>query len=196
MRIIELLRLKEYSRIPHPRLTHSLIVRTHHRHYCILLGRGFICASAKYLYHRFRHQIANTVLGESRSRVSYHLPLSPLHILKMSWPRDFLLSRKALFFLMTNLLVIFGHVAFDRGYCIVTMTTVNSAYTSSGFFSSAPFSVIASCAFTSSYVDNKTVIHQLDLLRDTSVILKRKSRSFWTASSIFEGPLRVDLINL
>ncbi len=99
--------------------------------------------------------------------------------------------------MVTNLLIIFGQVAFDRGYCILTMMTLNPPSASPNkLFLSAPSSVIASSAITSRYMDNDTVIHHLDYLHDTSVILKQKSRSFWTASSIFEGPLRVDLINL
>jgi len=82
---------------------------------------------------------------------------------------------EALFFLITNILVVSGQIAFDRGYSILTITTFNSPYASPNPFLSAPISVVASCGFTSRYMDNRQVMHRLDALRHTNVISKQKT---------------------
>lgn len=96
---------------------------------------------------------------------------------------------EAVFFLATNVLVVLGLVAFDRGTAVVN--------TFPGLFPEVPatpsFSLVLEGVFTN---PSKYDITRVRGLRDSVSRLKSKSRSFYLASSAFPGRLRIDLVLL
>ncbi|KAK7756505.1 hypothetical protein SLS62_001339 [Diatrype stigma] len=96
---------------------------------------------------------------------------------------------EAVFFLATNVLVVLGLVAFDRGTAVVN--------TFPGLFPEVPatptFSLVLKGVFTN---PSKYDIARVRGLRDSVKRLKSKSRSFYLASSTFPGRLRIDLVLL
>ncbi|KAK4705482.1 15-cis-phytoene synthase / lycopene beta-cyclase, partial [Phenoliferia sp. Uapishka_3] len=96
---------------------------------------------------------------------------------------------EAIFFLLTNVLVVFGTVAID-----FTMAVHDLCATTWGLSQQriGTFSVIQ-CIIAS---PDKYPQERLGALRDAADIVRRKSRSFWTASFVFEGPLKLDLLSL
>ena len=98
-------------------------------------------------------------------------------------------SREAVFFLVTNTLVVSGLVAFDNAVAVLeafprlfpVVPTLPS-----------PFLLVQALLVpTSSYDDDR-----IQGLTDAVHILQQKSRSFHLASGVFQGRLRIDLILL
>lgn len=96
---------------------------------------------------------------------------------------------EALFFLVTNTLIVFGQLAFDNALSII--------YTFPQLFPDPPLlpppttlmgALLTPCT---DYDDAR-----LAGIREAVLRLKRKSRSFYLASSTFQGPLRIDLMLL
>jgi 15-cis-phytoene synthase/lycopene beta-cyclase len=98
-------------------------------------------------------------------------------------------SREAVFFLLTNTLVVFGMVAFDNALAVLHVFP--------NLFPRVPAHpgpvVLLQALFTS---PTKYHHERLQGLTEAVQRLKRKSRSFYLASSAFEGRLRIDLILL
>ena len=96
---------------------------------------------------------------------------------------------EAVFFLATNCLIVFGLIAFDRGTAVVA--------TFPHLFPEVPetpsLSFVLRGVFTSA---EKYDVARVRGLRDAVSRLRKKSRSFYLASSVFPGRLRIDLIIL
>ena len=96
---------------------------------------------------------------------------------------------EAIFFLVTNCLIVFGLIAFDRGTAVVD--------TFPHLFPGAPeipsLFLVLKGVFTS---PDKYDISRVRGLRDSVSRLRKKSRSFYLASSAFPGQLRINLIIL
>jgi 15-cis-phytoene synthase/lycopene beta-cyclase len=103
---------------------------------------------------------------------------------------DGLEIEEALFFLATNTLIVFGLVAFDNALAI--LHTFPSLFPDPAPQLPSPV-ILMSALFTSPkrYDDAR-----LEGLREAVQRLKRKSRSFYLASSTFQGLLRTDLLLL
>lgn len=102
---------------------------------------------------------------------------------------DGLEIEEALFFLLTNTLVVFGQLAFDNALAVL--------YTFPTLFKYPPLlpspAVLMRALLTPSSMYDYA---RLMGLRDAVCRLERKSRSFYLASSTFPGPLRTDLLLL
>jgi 15-cis-phytoene synthase / lycopene beta-cyclase len=96
---------------------------------------------------------------------------------------------EALFFLATNTLVVFGLVAFDRGMAV--LDTFPEMRPGASKLVSA--SLIMKAIFTDPTDDGMKRIRGI---REAVNTLRRKSRSFYLASSVFPGRLRIDLVLL
>lgn len=103
------------------------------------------------------------------------------------WPH--LEIEEAVFFLATNILIVFGLVAFDNALAILELFPANYPY--AVHWPSPVLMVKALLMSPSSYDDERIVGIQEAVAR-----LQKKSRSFFLASSVFEGRLRIDLIML
>jgi 15-cis-phytoene synthase/lycopene beta-cyclase len=102
---------------------------------------------------------------------------------------DGLEIEEALFFLVTNMLIVFGQLAFDNALAVL--------YTFPKLFPSPPnlpSPVMLMRALLISPANYDAA--RLAGLQDAVLRLKRKSRSFYLASSTFPGPLRADLLLL
>ncbi|KAF2034450.1 Lycopene beta-cyclase [Setomelanomma holmii] len=102
---------------------------------------------------------------------------------------DGLEIEEALFFLVTNTLIVFGQLAFDNALAVL--------YTFPTLFPSPPTlpsPAVLIRALSVSPVHYDTA--RLTGLQDAVQRLKRKSRSFYLASSTFPGLLRADLLLL
>jgi 15-cis-phytoene synthase/lycopene beta-cyclase len=102
---------------------------------------------------------------------------------------DGLEIEEALFFLVTNTLIVFGQLAFDNALAVL--------YTFPALFPkppSMPTPVDLMCALWISPYRYDAA--RLAGLQEAVERLKRKSRSFYLASSTFPGPLRSDLLLL
>ncbi|KAJ5561375.1 phytoene synthase [Penicillium sp. DV-2018c] len=98
--------------------------------------------------------------------------------------------REALFFFVTNLMIVFGLVAIDNAIAL---------HEYRGFMSTDPVGETPSIVHlvVPFIKDNRK--YDLDLLRSLSQavsILRMKSQSMWLGSATFEGQLRMDLISL
>lgn len=102
---------------------------------------------------------------------------------------DGLEIEEALFFLLTNTLIVFGQLAFDNALSI--LYTFPKLFPDSTILSSPITLVEALLTPTSKYDEARLVGLQEAVIR-----LKRKSRSFYLASSTFQGQLRSDLMLL
>lgn len=96
---------------------------------------------------------------------------------------------EAVFFLLTNTLVIFGLIAFDNANAIIDafpsqFPNVSTAPT--------PQQMVLALLLPTSMYDSR----RLQGLKESLALLRRKSRSFYLASSVFSGRLRIDLILL
>lgn len=96
---------------------------------------------------------------------------------------------EATFFLATNLLIVFGMAVFDQYLAIIfafphLFPTVPRSPT--------PLMLVQSRLLNTSEYD----LERIDGLSDAVLRLKRKSRSFYLANSLFTGRLRIDLILL
>lgn len=96
---------------------------------------------------------------------------------------------EAVFFLVTNTLIVFGMVAFDRGLAVL--------YTFPERFPNAPQTPSPGFLFKALFTDPaKYDMVRVKGIREAVVTLRRKSRSFYLASSVFPGRLRIDLVLL
>ena len=102
---------------------------------------------------------------------------------------DGLEIEEAVFFLVTNTLIIFGLVAFDNALAI--LLTFPDLFPNVPEFPSPAMLVQALLTSTSKYDTERITGIQQAVER-----LQKKSRSFYLASSIFPGRLRIDLILL
>ncbi|KAF2010736.1 Lycopene beta-cyclase [Aaosphaeria arxii CBS 175.79] len=102
---------------------------------------------------------------------------------------DGLEIEEALFFLVTNTLIIFGQIAFDHALSIL--------YTFPDLFPDAPLLpsplLLIRALLTAVYRWDEDRINGL---KEAVTRLKKKSRSFYFASSTFQGQLRTDLLLL
>ncbi|KAJ4335648.1 hypothetical protein N0V95_008847 [Ascochyta clinopodiicola] len=103
---------------------------------------------------------------------------------------DGLEIEEALFFLTTNTLIVFGLVAFDNALAI--LHTFPSLFPNPSPQLPSPLALMQAL-----FVSPKTYDQaRLEGLREAVGRLKRKSRSFYLASSTFQGLLRTDLLLL
>ncbi|KAF2207352.1 hypothetical protein CERZMDRAFT_122730 [Cercospora zeae-maydis SCOH1-5] len=103
------------------------------------------------------------------------------------WPN--LEIEEAIFFFLTNCLVVFGLVAFDNA--IAVLNAFPAHFKSVPELPSPVLLVKALLLPAAAYDDDRILGLQQSVAR-----LKRKSRSFYLASSTFQGRLRIDLIIL
>lgn len=103
------------------------------------------------------------------------------------WPH--LEIEEALFFLVTNSMIVIGSVAFDNAAAILDAFP-DLFPTVPGMPS--PLLMLKSLFTSTSRYDQA----RLDGLRNALVVLSKKSRSFYLASGVFTGRLRIDLILL
>jgi 15-cis-phytoene synthase / lycopene beta-cyclase len=105
------------------------------------------------------------------------------------WPG--LEIEEALFFLLTNCLIVFGLVAFDNAMAV--LDTFPSHFSrNAGFGLPSPIMLIRALLLPASTYDDDRIL----ALQQSVERLRSKSRSFYLASSTFEGRLRIDLIIL
>ncbi|KAI0847650.1 Squalene/phytoene synthase-domain-containing protein [Daldinia vernicosa] len=96
---------------------------------------------------------------------------------------------EAVFFLFTNVLIVFGLVAFDRGLAVL--------YTFPELFPVVPEMPPPSLLAKAVLLDPiKYDMVRVKGIREAVQTLRRKSRSFYLASSVFPGRLRIDLVLL
>ncbi|QRC90822.1 bifunctional lycopene cyclase/phytoene synthase, partial [Parastagonospora nodorum SN15] len=102
---------------------------------------------------------------------------------------DGLEIEEALFFFVTNTLIVFGQLAFDNALAVL--------YTFPALFPKPPSMPtpldLINALWVSPYKYDRA---RLAGLQDAVLRLKRKSRSFYLASATFPGPLRSDLLLL
>lgn len=99
---------------------------------------------------------------------------------------DGLEVEEAAFFLVTNVLIVFGLVAFD--YALAILDVFPRVFPRIGALPSPQILLTA-------LVTRKLPSDEYSGIPE-SVMLQRKSRSFYLASGVFEGRLRLDLISL
>lgn len=96
---------------------------------------------------------------------------------------------EAFFFLVTNLLIVFGMVALDRGLAVLYMFP--------GLFPNQRETPSPGLLIRAILTDPaKYDMNRVRGIREAVEILRRKSRSFYLASSVFPGRLRIDLVLL
>lgn len=96
---------------------------------------------------------------------------------------------EAVFFLVTNSLIVFGLVAFDRGMAVLN--------TFPELFPKVPATPSPKMILQGVLADrSKYDMERVRGLREAVTTLKRKSRSFYLASSVFPGRVRIDLVLL
>ncbi|KAI1800875.1 Squalene/phytoene synthase-domain-containing protein [Daldinia bambusicola] len=96
---------------------------------------------------------------------------------------------EAVFFLLTNALIVFGLVAFDRGLAVL--------YTFQELFPVIPETPPPGLLAKAILLDPlKYDMTRVRGIREAVQTLRRKSRSFYLASSVFPGRLRIDLVLL
>lgn len=109
---------------------------------------------------------------------------------KLEWHLwDGLDIEEAFFFLVTNVLIIFGLVAFDNAFAI--LTTFPQHFPKVPTLPS-PLTLIQALLLSSNAYDDD----RIDGLIQALARLRAKSRSFYLASGVFQGRLRIDLILL
>ncbi|KAI0426900.1 hypothetical protein F5Y09DRAFT_317590 [Xylaria sp. FL1042] len=96
---------------------------------------------------------------------------------------------EAIFFLVTNTLIVFGLAAFDRGMAVLDTFPETFPKESRHMF---PGSFIKAVLTDPSKYDMKRIRG----IREAVSTLRKKSRSFYLASAVFPGALRIDLILL
>lgn len=91
-------------------------------------------------------------------------------------------------------MIVFGQVAFDKSYAIITANPALSTVERDGTPSVSLLlrALVLSFSSSSDAYDHEAI----DRLRHASKTLQNKSRSFWIASALFESSLRIDLVNL
>jgi 15-cis-phytoene synthase/lycopene beta-cyclase len=96
---------------------------------------------------------------------------------------------EALFFLVTNMMIVLGQVAFDNALAVL--------YAFPTIFPDPPTLPSPALLMRALWVAPSDYnLDRLVGLREAVQRLKRKSRSFYLASSTFQGPLRMDLMLL
>ncbi|KAI1654660.1 Squalene/phytoene synthase-domain-containing protein [Daldinia decipiens] len=96
---------------------------------------------------------------------------------------------EAVFFLFTNALIVFGLIAFDRGLAVL--------YAFPEIFPVVPYMPPPSLLAKAVLLDPvKYDMARIKGIREAVQTLRRKSRSFYLASSVFPGRLRIDLVLL
>ena len=109
---------------------------------------------------------------------------------KLGWHLwDGLEIEEAVFFLVTNVLIVFGLIAFDNAFAI--LTTFPSLFPRLPSLPSPALLIRALLVPPRFYDEQRIVGLQRALAR-----LRAKSRSFYLASGVFEGRLRIDLVLL
>lgn len=103
------------------------------------------------------------------------------------WPG--LEIEEAIFFLLTNMLIVFGLVAFDNA--IAVLNTFPAHFPKVPSLPSPLMLIRALLLPAIAYDDDRILAIQQSISR-----LEKKSRSFFLASSTFQGRLRIDLIIL
>lgn len=96
---------------------------------------------------------------------------------------------EALFFLVTNMLIVFGQLAFDNALAVINAFPDLFPDTSS---LPSPWVLVRSLLISAAKYDRS----RLRGLREAVGRLKKKSRSFYLASSTFQGQIRTDLLLL
>ncbi|KAF2106511.1 Lycopene beta-cyclase [Lophiotrema nucula] len=96
---------------------------------------------------------------------------------------------EALFFLLTNTLIVFGQVAFDNALAV--LYTFPRSFPDPPVLPS-PALLVHALLFPASAYDPERIRG----LQEAVVRLKKKSRSFYLASSTFQGQIRTDLLLL
>lgn len=104
-------------------------------------------------------------------------------------PLELTLQREAFFFLATNLLIVFGQIAFDNAVAVVDSFP--------GLFPGnvdrpSPVAAVRALFTPIKNYDSERVL----AFEEAIGRLKSKSRSFYLASAMFEGRLRIDLVLL
>jgi 15-cis-phytoene synthase/lycopene beta-cyclase len=99
-------------------------------------------------------------------------------------------SREAVFFLVTNTLIVFGQVAFDNAMAVVQ--SFPAIFPKAPAFLPSPLLLLEGLFLPTSRYDEV----RLEGLRDALARLQKKSRSFYLASGVFPGRLRIDLVLL
>lgn len=97
--------------------------------------------------------------------------------------------REAVFFLVTNVLIVFGLIAFDNAFAI--LQSFPSLFPTIPTLPSPVLLIRALLIPTASYDDDR-----IEGLQQALGRLRAKSRSFYLASGVFQGRLRVDLVLL
>lgn len=96
---------------------------------------------------------------------------------------------EAFFFLVTNVLIVFGLVAFDNAYAVLTTFPQHFPQVTA---LPLPLLLIRALLLPSKAYD----CDRIDGLTQALARLRAKSRSFYLASGVFQGRLRIDLILL
>ncbi|KAJ3562103.1 hypothetical protein NPX13_g8692 [Xylaria arbuscula] len=96
---------------------------------------------------------------------------------------------EAVFFLVTNTLIVFGLAAFDRGTAVINTFPEIFPGTSRGMYFKSFLKAIVT-------TPEKYDMGRVRGIREAVCTLRRKSRSFYLASAVFPGSLRIDLILL
>ena len=99
------------------------------------------------------------------------------------------LEREAVFFLLTNVLIVFGLIAFDLSMAVLQSFPL--VFPTIPSFPS-PLRLIQAILLPVSNYDEA----RIGGLQESLARLRKKSRSFYLASSVFQGRLRIDLILL
>ncbi|KAK5402488.1 hypothetical protein LTR20_003528 [Exophiala xenobiotica] len=103
------------------------------------------------------------------------------------WPH--LEIEEAVFFLITNILVVWGSVAFDNAFAILDAFPQYFPVVPG---TPSPLLLLKALFLPTSKYDS----NRLRGLQNSLTVLARKSRSFYLASGVFSGRLRIDLILL
>ena len=94
-----------------------------------------------------------------------------------------------MFFLVTNVLIVFGLIAFDNAYAI--LQTFPTLFPTVPLLPSPTLLVRALLVPASAYDD-----YRIEGLQQALARLRAKSRSFYLASGVFQARLRIDLVLL
>lgn len=96
---------------------------------------------------------------------------------------------EAIFFLVTNTLIVFGLAAFDRGMAVInTFPEMFPGTSQSMYLKSFLRAIVMDPA--------KYDMERVRGIQEAVGTLRKKSRSFYLASAVFPGALRIDLILL
>lgn len=96
---------------------------------------------------------------------------------------------EAVFFLLTNTLIVFGLVAFDRGMAVLDTFPEMFPGMSKGF---SPRLLVKAMITDPARYD----MMRIRGIREAVSTLRKKSRSFYLASSVFPGRIRIDMVLL